>query len=430
MLEANGKMVNIIDAKLLRLSIDDVISQLKRNTPSVIGLTAVTSEINEVNSVAREIKHIFPSIVTIIGGCHVSALPVETMEHYPSFDIAVIGEGEYTLLEIINNLERSESIRDCKGIVLRDGDVVVANPPRDLITNIDDIPNPAWHLFPPSPYYMIVSSRGCPFSCCFCYRVYGKKLRLRTPQRVIDEIKSIIEFSGAKSIGIVDATFGANRDHSEELMDLLIESGVNKKIDWSTETRVDIGDYAFFAKMKRAGCNSVGFGVESGDEGVLHTTGKNTTIAKIETSVRNAHKAGLQTVGYYILGHPNETKVTAQKTIDLSVKLNTHIATYGIMTPYPGTKVFELATQGKGGYKLISNDYNTYQKHFGKALEFDNVSMGYLNKLRIQGYIRLYMENGRFLDFFKFLVNHNKEAFRLVKYTLSTLFGKKCVGED
>lgn len=420
-LESQKRNFRVIDAKLLSLQIDETIKLFRNEPPDVVGLTSVTSEIDSAHLAAAMIEKAYPACTIVIGGVHASAIPEETLRKYPAFDIVVIGEGEYTFLELVEKLEGGEDIKNVKGIAFRNGAEVQLNPPRELISNLDEIPNPAWHLFPPSPQYMIMSTRGCPYSCTFCYRLYGKKLRLRSPFKVIEEIEAIIDLAHPKSIAIVDATFGTNRKHSEELMDLIIQKGINKKINWSAHTRVDIGDYEFFAKMKEAGCNYVGFGIESGDENILETTEKNITVREIKASVEAARKAGLATVGYYILGHPNETKTMAKKTIDLSVKLKTDMVTYGIMVPWPGTEIYALAAQGKGGYRLITSNYSTYSKHFGTSLEFGNFSSTYLNMLRILGYIKFYLYNGRFLDFFKFLFQHRARAYRLVKHTCSLL---------
>jgi anaerobic magnesium-protoporphyrin IX monomethyl ester cyclase len=209
-----GYEVEIIDAKSLSLKTAQVVAIAREKKPDIVGISAMTPDIIWAGKIADGIKADEPDIPIIIGGPHVTALPERTLREFPSFDIAVIGEGEITITELLNVIQYfdiSMDIYNVKGVAFRrDGQVVVTEP-RNPIDNLDSLPFPAWHLFPPRSDYPVFSTRGCPFRCKFCMRVIGNNTRKRSPENVIAEIERNINKYHSESFWFSDEVFGINR---------------------------------------------------------------------------------------------------------------------------------------------------------------------------------------------------------------------------
>lgn len=408
--------VKILDAKIEKLNVSEFIREIAAYKPDVLGINLVTTEVEFVDSFMQDVRSTLGETIILAGGPHVSALPQESLERYQYLDAVIIGEGENAILDIIKGEGEFEHI---DGIAYRKNGKIIVNPQNELV-DMSKVPIPAWDLYPPMNNYPIQTVRGCPFSCCFCYNFLGRKARSRSIDSVFEELEFLKQYSPVfDEYWIIDPTFGVPKKFSTDLMNQMVSSGINNGLRWSCHTRIDIADFKMFELMKKAGAYSVGLGIESGDDDILSETLKNISVDQIKDVVNKAKSVGLETRGFYILGHPNETKKSASATIDLAVQLNTHRSNFGIMVPWPGTKVFEWAKENKKGYQLQHTEYGRYQKHFGDALQIQGVSKRYLNLLRAKGYLWVYLRNGRILDFFKFLKSYFRDAVQ---------FGKSLVG--
>lgn len=199
-LENTGVGVKVIDAKLERLSLERVVEMTLLEKPDVVGITAMTHEINRANETAISIKKHINGALFIIGGVHVTALPKETLSSYNVFDIGIIGEGERTLQKLVETLsQRKSDFSDIDGIVYRNGTGVMLNKEKSWIQDLDSLPFPAWHHFPKATVYRIITSRGCPFPCVFCMRASGKTQRIRSPENVVREIEYVINEKNLKN---------------------------------------------------------------------------------------------------------------------------------------------------------------------------------------------------------------------------------------
>lgn len=414
-LEKNGIDVKVIDAKLNRLDFNQTLTAIIDLKPDIIGFTAMTHEINMADSLAKRAKEIMPGIKTVIGGVHVTALPAETLARYPSFDFGIRGEGESSFPELLNCIGNNHDPSPLSGIVYRAGaDVLLSQPPRS-IDDLDALAFPAWHQFLNASEYIIITGRGCPFSCIFCMQALGRKVRKRSPDNVVNEMERVINERKPKRFLFYDETFTLDKGRVYEICDLIIKKGINKLVKWSVTTRVDSVDSDILLKLKEAGCNHIEFGVESGDESVLRSIQKNITLRQAETAIKTAKELGFHTEGAFILGHPNETLETAYKTIHFAAKLNPDIIQLGIMVPYPGTEVAKFAKEGKGGYKIISENWSEYNKQLGNALELENLNRSDLERLQLIGYIKLFVLNKRFIDFMAFAWSYKREFFSFLR---------------
>jgi radical SAM superfamily enzyme YgiQ (UPF0313 family) len=412
--------VNILDCKYDRLDMNDAIKRILASRADIVGFTSFTNEIIQSANLAGEIRKSLPNIINVIGGVHVSALPEETMREFTQFDYGVIGEGEITLFELVRALESCIPVEHIKGICfLKKDSLFCYTGSREFIKNYDSLPLPAWDLFRPAREYIIQSSRGCPFNCAFCVNPNGKTVRSRTPENVLKEISCLVDQLGAKKIVFGDENFSIDAKRAINICDLIAKSGLHKRFQWDCSTHISTVNSDVADAMKRSGCISVGMGIESGDETILSRMGKGLNYAKIYSAINVLKKARLKYRTFFILGQPDETYETAKKTIEFAVKLNPMLPLFGIMVPYPGTKIADLVKNGEGGYILKSNNWNDYNKEIGNALDFLSVSRKTLERLQFTGYIKVFLFNFRFIDFFKFLWSYRKEGFALLRKILS-----------
>jgi anaerobic magnesium-protoporphyrin IX monomethyl ester cyclase len=420
-LERSAVETVIIDAHFERLGLAETVSRASKSSAGIFGITAMTHEIRRVHEVAKAIKEVVRGARVVVGGPHPTALPVRTMAEFPAFDYIVMAEGESTLVELIRALEHGSELDNVKGLVFRRNGEIVVNERRAWIDTLDSLPFPAWHLYPPAKAYPLLSARGCPFKCAFCMRVLGTKVRYRSAENVVDEMEYVANRFGARKFTIEDETFTVNFHRTQELADTIIRSGLHKRVKWNVTTRVDLADLDMFRRLKDAGCDLVGFGIESGSDLALQRVSKGVTTDQAEKAVLLARKAGLMTNAYYIFGHPHETRGDVLRTIDFATRLNTNKVVFGIMVPYPGTEIYQMAITGQGGYKIISSDWSDFDKHLGNALELENLDRKSLELLQMRAYLIFYIRNLRIVDLVKYAFEKRTAVLYQIK---KLLFGK------
>lgn len=415
LLEENIEPV-CIDAKFEGINFIQMEERIKAiKDIDIVGVTSMTKHIKDAHDTVRLVKKYHPKAIAITGGCHTTALPKETLREFNHFDIAVIGEGEQVMPEIVKSIREGRSLRNIKGIVYREDLELITTSPREMIADLDSLPFPAWHLFPkPEHTLLILTSRGCPFHCNFCMRVLGSKVRYRSLENIIAEMKYMIDNFGVKNFDFEDETFTLNKKRLKILLQMMIEEKIHEKVTWVIETRADQVDYNILSLMRQAGCVKMQYGVESGNDEILKNSGKNISKAQVETAVRAAKSLGFELALSFILGHPNETVESIKDTIDFAIKLNPDHIAFGLMVPYPGTEIREMALKGEGGYCSISTDWDDYGKTSGQPLELKNLSRRKLVSLQMRAYIQFYLFTFRPIDLIKLFFNNWRSAFSLI----------------
>ncbi len=415
--------VQIIDAKLERLNFTQVLERVKAFNPQIAGFTAYTNEIKPAAYQAALLKKSMPDIITVIGGVHLTAMPQETMREFAAFDIGVVGEGEITFLELCSaihfelsgdNNDRAD-FKSIDGLVYRTKGEILLTKPRKRIADQDSIPFPAWDLMPAAETYYVQSERGCPFSCLFCMNPNGKIARKRSIQNVIDELNWIIRDFKPKRISFGDELFSVDMPRASALLDAMIENKIGEQVAWDVQTHVHFVDEAMFAKFKRANVERVELGIETGDEESLRRMGKGTNLAKIKAACDAARKQNVKIGTFFLFGQPNETLKSLSSTVDLAVKINPDLPMFGLMTPYPGTEVAKMAAKGEGGYRLLTTNWDEYNKQIGGAMEFANLTRRQIEMTQLKAYAKVYLYNFRFLDFIKFVWEYRKGAAEVLK---------------
>ncbi len=418
-LESNSIQCDIIDGKMDGLFSEEVVEKIARIKPDIVGLSAMTPDVISANKIAENIKGKLPGIFVVLGGAHAIAIPRETLQEFPEIDFVVAGEGEETFVELIHSIAGGRDFHRINGLCFRKDGEIVINPPRDYIRDLDRLPFPAWSKFKKNPIYFLLSARGCPYHCSFCMRSSGPIVRERSPENVVEEMEWVVRKYHPKTIIFIDETFTLRKRRVLEITDLILKKGLHKKIKWVAQTRADRGDPEVFARMKEAGCAKIEFGVESGNQDILDRVDKNIKLSQVEETFRQARKTGLGIACTFILGHPYETEETIQDTIDFAVKLNPDSVSFGIMSPYPGTKIWEMANVGEGNYHLLSHNWEEFLRFGGGSLELINLPRQRLERLQLKAYVHFYLRTFKVIGLLQYGLPRWKQAKTVIKKVFS-----------
>lgn len=402
-LERAGHEVEIIDGVVRSTnygySLEDLQNDIALSTARVVGITATTPQIGVAIETIKLVKEVDPEKITILGGPHISSLP-ETLLKVPALDYGVFGEGELTMLEIVDKIARQEKVEEVAGVIYRDGEKIEYRP-RPFIQNLDELPFPARHLLPMDEYHpaivsyrrlpasQIITSRGCPFRCRFCHKATtGYKFRVHSPDRVLNEMESLIDRYGVKDIQIFDDAFTIQPERVKRICEGILERKLN--IGWSCLSRADSITPELVSIMKEAGCYQIGMGVESGSPRILKLLRKDETKEQIKKAVEVIQSVGIEVRAFFMIGIPTETKEEVQMTIDFAKELNPGIVQFLVTTPYPGTDLWKLCEENGS---IQADDFSTFTMYRFDDLPYlsDTISPKELVQLYRSAHFSYYM---------------------------------------
>lgn len=373
-LKGNGHEVHVIDASALKLSGEQLLGEIERIKPEVVGITTNIGMHDKASHTARMIRRRFPTITVLMGG------PWATIEHARVLrsgvaDAVVCGEGETTIIELLSCIRDKGSWACIAGIAfLDDQGNVVKTPARALLENLDALPFPAWELFPSSkhykfmhrrsPFFPVMTSRGCPYDCIHCTKVvHGYKFRARSVENVIQEIKFLKERFNVREIFIIDDNFNQDISRAERILDRIIEENLDLTINFTNGVRADKITPRLAWKFRVAGVYSVALGIESGNQNIVNAIGKRLDLASVSRAVRLLKREGIVTRGFFIIGHPHDTYDTMVQTLRYAKELDLEYPHFFKSIPFPGTKMHDLIErEGKvrKDVVLVAKDtYNT-----------------------------------------------------------------------
>lgn len=354
----------IVDYSLEEKATEQFVKDLKEFSPDYLVVNVASTTLENDLSVLKIAKEILTNIVTIAKGAHFLTSNTDVLYKNKELDLVIVGEAEETLKEILEDRPYPK----IKGLCYKDGFVAKYTGKRHFIENLDKLPFPARHLVNNNLFRrpdnnkvqaVIKVSRGCPFHCFFCLAtpVSGAKVRVRSAENIIEEIRECVETYKIKNFLFWSDVFNFDREWTMDLCEKIIESGL--KITWASNTRADTADSEMAELMYESGCRLVSIGVESGSQYVLDKIGKKITIDDVRDTVKVFKKAKIKIYNYFVIGLPWDTEESIQSTIDFAIELDSDFVSFYTATPLPGTRFSKYVQENN-----LSDDKNSWENAY------------------------------------------------------------------
>lgn len=422
--ESQGHEVQIIDGQVEGLSLEELLIQASDFKPDVVGITSTTPFFHIAVQLAQALKSRLPEVTVVIGGHHITVVKEKAFNE--AFDYAFIGEADLSWPRFLECLAKGEDVSTVAGILYRRGNGVFYSGSAPRLNNIDQLSVPARHLLKMHEYRIgtlqgeknfttIMTTRGCPFKCTFCStEVYGNALRKRSPESVVDEIKSVIMNYGTTHIIFLDDTLTIDKKHILAICDLIIQNNLN--ITFEGSTRANLVDEEVVSKMKQAGLIRLSFGLESVDENIRKLMKKEVPLEAYRCSNRLTNKFGIETLNSCMIGLPGETVDTVCSTLSfLRKSREIKQANISIAVPYPGTELYEMAKKGEHGLELITEDFTKYRRYNAAVMKVGDLTPEDLIQLQNDAFSSIYCAPWRWRPMFK------KSGFKGLMLTFTRL---------
>ncbi|MBF0205749.1 MAG: radical SAM protein [Oligoflexia bacterium] len=335
-------------------SLTDFKKVLREYSPQIVAFTAYTYQIKSAALMAKICKEVNPCSISIIGGVHATIAPAETLKEFNVFDFVVAGEGELVIIPLIKKIISSEDFSR------PDMERVVSCQQQEYF-DLSKSLIPSWELFDLKKYKLynlnerdhegvslglnVTTSRGCPFTCTFCNRLFGNVFRYRSVEQVVHEIRFIIEKFNIKNFSFSSDTFTFDRQYVLKLCRTLLKENLAAKISWTCNTRVDCLDDEIIEAIKEAGCKSIALGLESGTQELLDKMKKNIKVANFEAVIKKLKKSGIKVMANFILGLPYDDEKSIQTSIDTACRLPLDSCSFSIFVPFPGSEIIKKLDQ-------------------------------------------------------------------------------------
>lgn len=360
-LENEGNDVRIIDMNAEK--VNDRHLQRRVSDADIVGITGMITEYQGILRITNVIKESNEAIKVVLGGSLATTLPQELLQTSKA-DFVVMGEGERTVVNLVSAIKRGDNFADIKGIGYKDGNrIFIADRP-EPIANLDSIPFPARHLLDMERYVQnqfhnfsshlpgfgkikstnLITSRGCPYSCTFCFRdMWGYRWRGRSPENIVAEMEMVRAKYGINGFFFNDDTFVLDRNRVSEFCNLLKKRNLNAA--WFCNGRVNLMTKELLEAMYEAGCREIAYGMESGNQQMLDSLKKNITLDQVRDVVNWTKDAGISANGYFMIGLPGETKESIHQTIAFAEELDLDFYGFSLLTALPGTELYQSATE-------------------------------------------------------------------------------------
>lgn len=436
-LEKDGISVGLLDANAMCMPQAKLLEIIKNKPPRVIGIYVNIFSFIQAIRYTEEIKRFSKDITVVWGGPHATIAPDICFDK-SKVDLIVIGEGELTLLEIMKNILKNGSlnnISNIKGLAFRAGGGFKINSPRERITNLDDLPLPAYHLLPELKYYKtrarrmpfmgIITSRGCFHNCIYCSKdVFKNRVTLRSAENIINEIDILVKKFNIRQVDILDDNFTVDISRVDRLCELIIKRKYKIFISLQSGIRADKANEKILKKMRMAGVFKLAFGVETGNTNILKEIKKELDLNKVLEACYLARKEGIIVIGFFMIGLPGENEDTLKETIDFAVRMNPHIANFMMTIPFYGTELYRrIVKEGR----LLVDTKNGISSGFYAAeayYELGALNSSLMLKYYKKAYRDFYFRFTKVLDLL-WTVRSLGELSWLLKTGISIIFPKK-----
>lgn len=392
--------VRILDTQVEKISYADLPKIIDNLSPDVVGITTMTLTLIDVLKTAQLVQATNKKIKVVLGGPHVHIFPNETINQ-PGVDFLVIGEGEISFKELVENINDKNKLKSVEGLVFKDNGNIINTGKRNLIENLDELPFPARHLTQymnyssllakRAPITTMFTSRGCPYGCSFCDRPHlGKKFRWRSAQNIVDEMETCIGL-GIREFLIYDDTFTVKHQRVHDICDEIIRRKLD--IGWDIRTRVDNIDRKMLEKLKQANCERIHYGVEAGTDRIIKQLNKGITIEAVSKAFKATNDVGISTLAYFMIGNPTETKEDILTTFRFMKKLKPDYVHMTILTPFPATRIYIEGLKAKVFVKDYWREFARHPTPDFRPPHWDVIlSKKQLEKLLIHGYKHFYLQ--------------------------------------
>jgi len=394
-LREKSHLVSIIDGAPFDLDNREIAKRAIAFSPDLIGISATTNLIETAAEIAYELKK-RSEVPIVIGGSHSSIMPEKTLEEFPSFDMAVKGEGEYLMLDLCEGIEKNK----ISGLTYRESNKIIRNIDRSPIEVLDKLPFPARDLLPNKkywtpgtgryPYANILTSRGCPYSCTFCsdHLIHGRKFRARSVENVMREVDFLVREYHIKELNIIDDNFTLIPERVEKFCNELLKRKYNLIWRISQGVRPDKVTKDLLKLMKKSGCYFIAFGIESGDDEILKIMKKGLTTEQIKRAVNWTRELGIHTFGFFIIGNLGENRKKIEKTINFAKELKLDDVQFLLCLPFPGTEIYDRVV--KEG-KLLIKHWQNYAAYDSPTFTHKELTPELLKEMQVEAYRSYYL---------------------------------------
>ncbi|MBF0517032.1 MAG: radical SAM protein [Nitrospirae bacterium] len=425
LIKEQGHEVKVIDCPAEGIYLNDLPHIIAAFSPDAVIWSAATPSINSDLNLASLIKTKKPETFTIVFGTHVTVLDVQSLDRSPSLDIIVRNEPETTIMEAISAIEKHASLIAVEGITFRDSDnKIVRNPARQFIPDIDALPYPDWSLInvnsyrlplKDKPFLMIMPQRGCHFPCSFCTSAtyYGAKVRTRTVDSIVREMKEETERFNITDFFLWAENFTANPYFVRALCEAIINSGL--RVSWVCNSRIDTVDGELLYLMRQAGCWMISYGIESFNQDILKGVKKNIEVSQIHNIIELTKKAGILVSAHVIFGLPHETRASALDTKRRVLALPLDFAQFYCAVPFPGSALYGEAL--KEGWIDSTCDFAGFRQE-KPVMSLATITPDEVEAIRVQAVREFYLRRRIILGILKLMSfsNVGRTALSALKF--------------
>jgi radical SAM superfamily enzyme YgiQ (UPF0313 family) len=440
-----GDEFRLWDARVHMTPNDQLVSMIAEFNPDILCITSFSLESELAHDLAGRVRKALPNCKIYIGGPYPTS-DAQTVIADQNIDMAFIGEGENSFLAVLNALDSESKFDDIKGLAFRrDGEIINTGYP-EMIGDLDELPAPAWDLIDLEYYFSrqgkrammnklqrspravsIFTTRGCPYRCSYCHNVFGKKLRKRSPEKVIAELKMLYDQYGVRELEFLDDIFNLDMDRASTIFDGLKKAGIHFHITFPNGLRAEYLSDELLAKFKQGGVYWITVAIESGSPRIQKAIHKNVDLVKAQANINKISRMGINCNGFFMMGFLNETEEEIQQTIRFALKSRLVIASFFILTPFPNTEIYNEAVTAGIDMHAHFSDYHDVSVNLSK------VPTERLWKLKRRAYRKFYFSPKRvwlILRANPFTVGLGEGVFYLLKMAFTGRELKKATSSE